>query len=362
MRSIAHVGMDVHKDTTRVLILPQGENRAVDECTLPTTRGALVKYLGRWASTFELRCYYEAGPCGYEPQRWLAGAGIACEVIAPSKTPRGPGDRVKTDRRDARVLAYQGRAQTLARVQVPTPAQEGVRAAVRCREARMRDQVAAKHRVLKFWRSCGEIYNDGNHWTQRHWRWLRQCQFSGVNEWTAQQYLSDLQFRVDRLAEADRKLAELAQPEPYRSAVGKLCCFRGIDLLSAMVLYTETLDFARFPGAPQYMGYWGLTSAEDSTGRYRRQGAITKAGSARARRVWIEAAWHYQHKPAVGVTLRRRQMGQPPAVIAHAWKAQECLYRKYWRIARAKDTRLAVVAVARQLAGFVWAAMTQFDD
>lgn len=360
MSSIAHVGLDVHKETTRVVILPHDRSHPVDECTLPTTRKALVKYLSHWAQQFELRCYYEAGPCGYEPQRWLAGAGIACEVIAPSKTLRAPGDRVKTDRRDAQLLARHGRADLLAKVHVPTPEQEAVRAAVRCREARMRDQVAAKHRVLKFWRNCGQIYNQGEHWTQRHWQWLRKCGLSGINEWTADQYLSDVQYRLDRLAEADRKLAELAQGEPYRGAVGKLCCFRGIDLLSAMVLTTETLDFARFPSAPQYMGYWGLTSSEDSTGRYRRQGGITKAGSVRARRVWIEAAWHYRHKPALGANLLRRQIGQPPEVIAHAWKAQQRLYRKFWSIANRKDQRAAVVAVARELSGFVWAAMTQF--
>jgi len=361
MPSIAHVGLDVHKETTRAVILPHDKSHPVDECTLPTTRKALVKYLSQWAQEFELRCYYEAGSCGYEPQRWLAGAGIACEVIAPSKTPRGPGDRVKTDRRDARLLAYQGRAQALARVHVPTPEQEAVRAAVRCREAHMRDLVAAKHRGLKFWHSCGHGYTQGEHWTQRHWQWLHARSFAGVNDWTARQYLADVQYRLGRVAEADRAIVALAESEPYRSAVGKRCCFRGIDVLSAMVLITETLDFRRFPGAPQYMGYWGLTSCEDSPGKHRRQGGITKAGSRRARRVWIEAAWHYQHKPAIGARLYRRLAGQPPEVIAHAWKAQQRLYRKYWRIARRKDTRTAVVAVARELSGFVWAVMTQFE-
>lgn len=362
MPSIAHVGLDVHKETTRAVILPHDEPHPVDECTVATTQQALVQYLRRWAQVFDLHCYYEAGPCGYEPKRWLAGAGIACDVIAPSKTPRAPGERVITDKRAARTLAYQGRAQALARVQVPTPEQEAVRAAVRCREVRVRDLVAAKHRVLKLWRNRGHVFREGKqHWTQLHWRWLRRRDFEGPDEWTAQQYLSDVQYRQDRLAEADRVIAELAEQEPYRSMVGKLCCFRGIDVLSAMVLITETLDFRRFPGAPQFMGYWGLTSSEDSTGRYRRQGAITKAGSARARRVWIEAAWHYQHRPALGAALYRRQRGQPPQVIAHAWKAQQHLYRKFWNIASRKDKRIAVVAVARELAGFVWAAMTQFE-
>jgi transposase len=361
MKSIAHVGMDVHKGTTTLSILPEGESEPIDECTVETTRQALLKYLGRWSQIFELRCTYEAGGSGYVPQRWLEQAGIVCGVIAPSKTPRAPGDRVRNDRRDARLLARQGRAGALTAVQAPTPQQEAVRSVVRLREARLRDLVAAKHRVLKFMRQRGHVYAQGEHWTQRHWRWLRELSFGDPDAWTAAEYLAEVEYRSDRLAEADRKVAELAATPQYREPVGKLCCFRGIDVLTAMVLITETLDFHRFPSAPQYMGYWGLGSREDRSSEYGGRGAITKAGSARARRALVEAAWHYQHAPAVTASLQRRQAGQPAAVIAHTWKAQKRLHRKFWRVTRARgSTRTAVVAVARELAGFIWAVMTQY--
>lgn len=358
MMSIAHVGLDVHKEQTRVALLPQEMNDPLDECALPTTAMALGRYVRRWGKQFELRCYYEAGPLGYLPHRWLTGAGVACQVIAPSKIPRGYGERVKTDRRDARLLARQGRAGALVAVHVPSPQQEQARAVMRYREACLRDVLAAKHRVLKFLGMRGMFFAQGKHWTQRHLRWLQGVRFDGMDEWTGQQYLGELRHRQDRLAQADRQVAELAQRPEYREAVGKLCCFRGIDLLSAMVLLAETIDFRRFPDAPHYMSYWGLTCSEDSSGATRRQGGITKCGSGRARRVWVEAAWHYQHRPAVGDRLRKRQRGQPPQVIAHAWKAQQRLHTKFWRIARRKDSRTAVVATARELAGFVWGTMT----
>jgi transposase len=265
---------------------------------------------------------------------------------------------VKTDRRDARLLARQGRAGALVAVYVPSVEQEQVRCLVRCREARVRDVVAAKHRVLKFLGLRGLVFSGGRHWTQRHMKWLKALEFEGSDEWVAQEYLGDLQYRVDRLEEADRQVREVAGQDPWREPVGKVCCFRGLDVLSGMLLVSETLDFRRFASAPQYMSYWGITGSEDSTGPYRRQGGITKCGSSRARRTWVEAAWHYRHKPAVGQRLRRRQQGQPQAVITHAWKAQVRLHKKFWRIAARKDSCTAVVAVARELAGFVWGAMT----
>jgi len=358
MMSIAHVGMDVHKQQTRVVLLPEHMADPLDECTLPTTPAALCGYLHRWAQRFQLRCYYEAGPLGYQPYRWLSGLGVECQVIAPSKTPRACGDRVKTDRRDARVLARQGRAGALVRVHVPSAQQERGRGLVRYREGRLRDVLAAKHRLLKFLGTRGLFFSEGRHWTQRHFCWLGSLRFEDLDDWTAQQYLADLQYRGDRLAEADREVAALAEREAYREAVGRLCCFRGLDVLSAMVVVSETIDFTRFPSASQYMSYWGLTCREESSGSSRRQGGITKCGSGRARRVWVEAAWHYRHKPAVRGRLRKRQQGQPLAIIAHAWKAQQRLHKKFWRIALRKDSRTAAVAVARELAGFVWGAMT----
>ena len=356
MSSIAHVGMDVHKDTTRVLLLGIQGPLPLDAVTVPTEEAALLKYLRPWRARYELHCYYEAGTLGYVVYRWLQRAGIACTVVAPSKIPRAPGDRVKTDQRDARTLALQGRAGTLAAVRVPTPAEEAVRGLVRCRGAHQRDVQAARHRVLKFLALRGEMYRAGKHWTQLHRRWLAARRFAGPDAWTYQEYLSELSYREQRLAEADREVEALAAAEPYATLVRALCCFRGISTLSAMILVTEALDFGRFGRPPAYMSYLGLTCREASSGSRRRQGSITKAGSGRCRHVLVEAAWHYRHPPAVGACLSRRQAGQPAAVIAHAWKAQQRLHKLFQRLTRTGDRRRAVVAVARELAGFLWAA------
>jgi transposase len=347
--------LDVHKKQTRVALLPESGTEFLDECTLETSAQALGKYLHRWQYRHELHCYYEAGPLGYMPYRWIAGAGIACEVIAPSKTPRAAGDKVKTDRRDARLLARQGGGAGggayHARIGIAT-GWCGIGGAP------VWSVVAAKHRVLKFLGVRGTHFTAGEHWTQAHWRWLRRQQLAGLDGWVFQEHLRELEHRQEQLAEADRQLLEVARQAEYAPSIGKLCCFRGISTLSAMVILAETVDFARFGEAPRYMSYWGLTCGEWSTGEHRMQGPITKCGSGAMRRIWVEAAWHYHHRPRVGTALRRRQEGQPPEVIAHAWKAQQRLYQKFWRIANAKEKPTAAVAVARELAGFVWGAMT----
>jgi transposase len=349
--------MDVHKETTRVVLLPEGSKEFLEECTVPTRQVELCRQLLRWGRDYELRCYYEAGPAGYVPYRWLTGVGVACTVIAPSKTPRAPGERVKTDKRDARRLARQGTAGALVAVAVPTPEQEAARSVVRCREVRLKDELGARHRVLKFLGTRGHYYLEGKHWTQAHWRWLRGQGFSDLEAWTWQEYVADLVYRQDRLAAASRQVGEVARRPEWAETVGRIICFRGLDVVSAMVIATETLDFARFGTAPAYMSYWGLTCAEESSGESRHLSRITKCGSSRARRIWVEAAWHYRHKPRLSKDLAARQVGQSPLVIAHAWKAQLRLHKKFWRIAARKDTGTAAVAVARELAGFIWGVM-----
>ncbi len=357
MLSMAYVGMDVHQDTTRIAVYPAQGKVPLDACTLPTEETALVKYLSRWASRYQLQCYYEASSGGYVVYRWLDRAGIACQVIAPSKTPRAPGERVKTDTRDASMLAVQGRTGALAVVAAPTPEQEAVRALVRCREARQRDLQVARQRVLKFLGVRGLRFTQTKHWTQAHRRWLHRVTFTGPDAWTWQDYLTDVDYREQRVTEATRQVELLAQTPPYQALVGALCCFRGISTLTAMILIAETLDFHRFGEAPAYMHYLGLTCAEYSSGSRQCRGQITKTGNGRCRRALVEAAWHARFAPAVGERLRARQVGQPAAIIAHAWKAQKRLHATFWRVSQGgKETRRAAVACARELAGFVWAA------
>lgn len=358
MSSIAYVGMDVHKDATKLVILSADGQQQLDKTALPTDEHKLCTYLARWQGKYDLRCFYEAGPGGYVVYRWLTRRQIACTVIAPSKLPKAPGDHVKTDYRDALTLAQQGRAGTLVSVQVPTPAEEAVRGVVRCREVRQREVQAARQRILKFLALRGVVYPapaGKKPWTQAYRRWLAKQTVTGLDAWTFQEYRAELSYQEGRLADADRQVATLATAPTVAPLVQALCCLRGIDVLSAVVLVAETLDFQRFGNAAAYMGYLGLTSREHSSGAQRRQGRITKAGNGRCRRLLVEAAWHYRHAPAVTGRLANRQVGQPAAVIAHAWKAQQRLYQRFWALAqRTGDQRTAVVAVARELAGFVW--------
>lgn len=365
MKSIAHVGMDVHAGQFRIAILPDTGSEFLDEFTVRRDRDCLLKCLRRWQGDYQLQCYYEAGCLGYSPYRWLASAGIACTVVPPALVPRAPGDRVRTDPKDARRLAQQGRAGALPGVYVPTPEQEAVRSIVRWRMSELHDLQAARQRVQGFLLSRGLHYEAGKKlWTQQYWAWLRALVGTGeglqpLEQDLLAQRLGAVQYAETRLAEAGKVVGEVATGPEYAQLLGKLCCFRGIDVVAAMVIVSETIDFRRFPSAGQYMGYWGLTSSEESSGTHRRQGAITKCGAEHVRWILIQAAWHYRHRPALGENLRRRQAGQPPAVIAHAWKAQCRLHRKFMKLVMRKGAKKAVVATARELSGFLWAAATQ---
>jgi transposase len=355
MPSIAHVGMDVHKKTIRLAVYLNDSEAPIDQVTLPTDEHLLLKYLAQWHAKYELQCYYEAGPGGYVIYRWLKKLQIPCLVAAPSKMLKAPGERVKNDTRDARKLAEQGRNHQLTAVRVPTEAEEAVRGVVRCREVRQRDLQASRHRVIKFLALRDRIYSTGKNWTQAHHAWLQRQQFPALDDWTYREYLTELLYREQRLAEADLQLASLAQQPQVQPLMKALCCFRGIETTTAMILIAETLDFRRFGTARGYMSYMGLTCSEHSSGSRQHRGPITKAGSRRGRRVLIEAAWHYRHAPLVSKTLAKRQAGQPAEVIAHAWKAQKRLHQVYWKL-EIRNSCKAAAAVARELAGFVWAA------
>lgn len=358
MASIGYVGLDVHQATIRVAVLPEGSESFVDEVTIENRQEAVRKCVTRLSRHYQLRCCYEASGAGYVLHRWLGELGIPCSVIAPSKMPKRPGDRSKTDRRDARNLARWFRAGDLTEVHIPSEEEESVRSLVRCRETLGREVVKSKQYVLKLLCSRGLVYRAGSNWTQKHWQWLRGLQLGKHDQEVLDEYLALLEYKVGRLAALDRRLEELSDSEVYRDAVGKLGCLRGIAVHTAMTLVAETIDFRRFGSPRQLMAYWGLIPSEWSSGDHSRHGPITKSGNSRCRRVLIEAAWHYRHKPAVGLALRNRQSGQPAGVVAHSIKAQHRLHKKFWGIALRKEKQKAIVAVARELAGFIWAIMT----
>jgi transposase len=308
-----------------------------------------------------VRACYEAGVSGYDLYRQVIALGVDCQVMAPALTPRRAGERVKTDRRDAAKLVRLFRAGELTAIHIPTEAQEGMRDLVRCRDDVRADIVRWRHRLLKFLARHGRSYHEGRNWTHRHWTWIRRQHFDVlVLQRTFEATLLALEQALARRAELDHDIEALAQTTPYRDAVGQLCGFRGIKTLSAMVLLAELVDFHRFRRPQQVMAYVGLIPSEYSSGEHHQRGAITKAGNGHVRRVLVEAAWHYRHRPTLGGHLATRLAGQPPSVVGEAWRAQHRLHRRYRHlIGHGKRPPVAVVAIARELIGFLWAAMTR---
>jgi transposase len=304
-----------------------------------------------------VRVAYEAGPTGYGLARELARRGVECVVAAPGKIPRAPGDRIKTDRRDAELLVRLLFAGKLHPVRVPGDEEEALRDLVRAREAVRVDLMRARHRLSKLLLRHGIRFEDGAAWTGRHHAWLATVSFP----WPAAQItLLDCRGAIDALThrreQLEREIVALLPTSPWRVQVGRLRCLRGVDTLTAVGLCGEIGDFERFARAEQLMSYLGLVPSESSTGQQRRLGAITKTGSTHARRLLVEAAWHYRTRPSIGKALSDRQQDQPPEAVAVAWSAQRRLHRTWTRLeARAKRRTIIAVAAARELAGFCWA-------
>jgi transposase len=356
-----YVGLDAHKVRIHAAVRLPGEGGAVGQTFANTTEATRrwVRRLKRRAPG-EVVCCYEAGPLGYALQRELVGQGLGCQVIAPSLIPAKPGDRIKTDRRDARKLAELLEAGLLTEVHPPTPAQEAVRDLCRVREAVKQDQTRLRHRLAKFLLRRGVHWTPGRRaWTQAHDQWLRGLRFEHVaDQAVVDDHLLALDQIAGRLQALDRKLEAWAEEPPYAEPVARLRCFRGLDTHSALAIVTELHDWRRFPSARPLMAYLGVVPSEHSSGERERRGAITHAGNRRVRRLLVEAAWHYRHRPRVGRKLARRREGQPADVIAVADRAQQRLHARYQRmLARGKPHNKVVMAMARELVGFLWAAL-----
>jgi transposase len=347
------VGLDVHaaKIVAAVLDVETGELRSFG---LPGDSVEAAEFCSGLAGP--VRASYEAGPTGYGLARELERRGIGCLVAAPGKIPRAPGDRVKTDRRDAEHLVRLLLAGRLHRVRVPGPAEEALRDLVRAREDVRVDLMRARHRLSKLLLRHGLRF-EGRAWTEPHARWLAQVNLGQV---AAQMTLADYRGAVDalvlRCGSLERVIAAAVPDSEWATPVARLRCLRGIETLSAAGLCCEIGDFARFARAARLASFLGLVPSEDSSGQRRRLGAITKTGSRHARRLLVEAAWHYRRAPRVTRQLAERQAGQPAAAIAISWTAQQRLHRTWRQLERrGKPRQIIAVAVARQLAGFCWA-------
>jgi transposase len=356
---ITYVGIDAHKRELHLAMLI-GEATIPLRWSSPTEPRALDRLRRKLerSAPGTIRCCYEAGPSGYALQRRLHGGRVECCVIAPSLTPRRTGDKIKTDRRDADKLAEYLRSGLLTEVRPPTPAAEATRDLCRARDDVRVDVLRARHRLGKLLLRRGLIY-PGRNWTKAHSEWINQVTWAYPAErWVVADYQLALAQLDARLREIDRQLDALASQPPYAGAVSALRCFRGIDTVTAITLVAELYDFRRFPHPRALMAFLGVVPREHSTCDRRRAGAITKAGNGLVRRLLVQAAWHYRHEPRLGAPLRRRRTGQSPAVIAMATKAEQRLCRRYRALcARRKPTPLVIVAVARELVGFLWAAL-----
>jgi transposase len=350
------VAFDQHAASVMAAVLLPGDRTPALQ-PLAADLPAIGRFLERFAAS-AVRCCYEAGPCGFDLQRYLQTKGIACDVIAPALIPRRAGNRVKTDRRDAAQLAVLYRAGALTAIHIPTEQEEAVRDLLRCREDICTDLLRAKHRLSKFLLRHGRRCADGRAWSKRYFAWLAIQRWPlAALEQTFTSYRRAIDDTVTRLRAVDTDLQAALTVAPR---VARLRCFRGIDDLTALTIAVELGDATRFPAARQVMGFTGLVPSEYSSGATQKRGGITKTGNAHLRRVLVEAAWHYRHRPAVSRRLRIRQQAAPPAALRVAWSAQHRLHARYRRLlARGKSPQLAVTAVARELSAFVWAALTQ---
>jgi len=357
------VGMDVHKQDIAVAMLIPDATSAVEwrVANEPAAVQRLAKRLQR-ESGGPVHCVYEAGPCGYALQRQLLAAKLSCDVVAPSMIPIRPGERIKTDRRDARKLAEMARAQLLTVVRPPSEDEEAVRDLCRGRDDARLDLMRARHRLGKFLLRRGRVFREGAHagWSQRHRTWLGTQAFEGTAERVMfEDYLLAVEQVEARKRLLEQHLEDLAHESRYAEPVAWLRCFRGIDTVTAITLLAELHDFRRFRSPSQLMAYLGLVPSEYSSGPRQQRGGITRTGNRHVRRLLIEAAWHYRHKPRVGEKLALRRHGQPAEIIALADRAQLRLCRRYRRMERrGKHTSKIVVAVARELVGYLWATLT----
>lgn len=357
MQSVRFVGLDVHKESIAIAVAEGSGGPPQTVATVPHEMRALMKQLKKLATTGPIRCCYEAGPTGFGLRRALKKEGIECIVIAPSLTPRQPGDRVKTDRRDAEKLARFYRSGDLTEVYVPDEATEAMRDLERSREDAKRAQGSARRQLQQFLLRQGRRYEGKTAWTGMHMEWIRYLKFEHeAHNRVLVDYVTAVETTTTRVERLTKDITDLVETWSLRPLVKAFQALRGVQVLTAVILAAEIGDFARFASAPALMSYLGLVPSEHSSGESTRRGAITRCGNRHVRTTLIESAWNNRFRPRVSRELMKRHEGVAPNVCAIAWKAQHRLHARYDRLTgRGKNTKKTITAMARELAGFVWA-------
>ena len=357
--STVYVGLDVHKETIAVAVAPAGRGEPEYHGEVLHTAQGIAKLLKQLSPQGEvLDVCYEAGPCGYGLYRELVGRGHRCTVVAPSLIPRQAGVRLKTDRRDALLLARLHRAGELTAVWVPDAEQEAIRDLSRAREDMKAIELKARQRLGAFLLRHGQVYREGaSRWTQAHWRWLAAVRMpSAVQQLVLQEYLEAVKEAQRRVAGLEEQLRQVVADWSLRPVVEGLMALRGVSLIAAVTILAELGDLSRFDSPRELMGYLGLIPSEHSSGGSRRQGGITRTGNGHARRVLVEAAWNYRFPARKTRVIEQRAERTAVAVQAIAWAAQKRLCARYQALLQAgKQKPQVTTAVARELAGFLWA-------
>lgn len=355
----AYVGLDTHKEFIVAVVAEAGRSGPVTVLgRIGATEAAVSRLVSRLSAQYgQLEFVYEAGPCGYGVQRQITALGQTCRVAAPSRTLRGRGDRVKTDRRDARALAVQLRAGLVQSIWVPDERHEAIRDLVRARGAAVRDLTRQRQRVQSFLLRQRLIYPGKSSWTRAHLQWLARQRFDHPAQMLVlQEGLEVIRQAVQRRDRLTRQMLELAADWQLAPVARALQAARGLNEVGGTIVTAELGDPRRFTSAPGFTSYIGLSPSEESSGDRQKRGHITKAGNSEARRVLIEAAWTYRHKARVGPRHEARMQELPAEVCAIGWAAQDRLCRRYRAlVARGKPPVVVTTAVARELAGFVWA-------
>jgi len=369
MSKVRFVGLDVHAETIAVAVAEAGSGEVRSWGTIPNRPESVRKLIGKLGPVGKLKCCYEAGPTGYVLYWQLTQLGVACEVIAPSLIPTKAGDRVKTDRRDAERLARCYRAGELTAVWVPDEAHEALRDLVRAREAAKQDQLRHRHQLGKFLLRHGKRPTDaGKPWTAKYLNWIKvHVRFEQpALEATLADYLHQVEHATERIVRLEQCIEEAvahASPE-IRAVIEALQALRGVAHITAATVVAEVGSLSRFEKPRQLMGYTGMVPREHSSGNRTQRGAITKSGNAHLRRVLVEAAWAYRHRPAVNGRLLKRQrlLTLSDETKRIAWKAQQRLHKRYTAMmARGKHKNQVVTALARELLGFLWAIAVQTE-
>ena len=354
-----HLGLDVHKDSISAAILnPDHESPDVEK--IFHDEESVRRLIGRFSDPRLVRACYEAGPTGFGLQRLLVSMGVRCDVVAPSLIPRSPGDKVKTDTRDCRRIARLHRAGELVCIRVPSPQEEAVRDLCRTRGDMVEDLTRARNRLTKFLLRHARVWRGGANWTVKHESWLANQQFDEeALAVTYSHYRAVVRSRDAQLEAVETDLASWFDRPPFADGVRRMAAYRGVTHMGALALQAEVCDWRRFGRAASLMGFIGLVPSEYSSGGSTHRGHLTKAGNAHLRAQLVESAWSYQHRPYVGREIAKRHEGLPPETVARAWAAQLRLCGRFSHLSARKNTKSVVAAaIARELAGFLWAEMT----